>query len=76
MNLDTLKLYCDVVRLRSFSRGAVTNGVSQSAASQSIRQLEGELDLTLLDRSRRPLEVTEEGRAFHEACCDLLAGFE
>jgi DNA-binding transcriptional LysR family regulator len=76
MNLDTLKLYCDVVRLRSFSRGAVANGVSQSAASQSIRQLEGELDLTLLDRSRRPLEVTEEGRAFHEACRDLLAGFE
>jgi DNA-binding transcriptional LysR family regulator len=76
MNLDALKLYCDVVRLRSFSRGAVANGVSQSAASQSIRQLEGELDLTLLDRSRRPLEVTEEGRAFHEACRDLLAGFE
>ena len=76
MNLDALKLYCDVVRLRSFSRGAVTNGVSQSAASQSIRQLEGELDLTLLDRSRRPLDVTEEGRAFHEACRDLLAGFE
>ena len=76
MNLDTLKLYCDVVRLRSFSRGAVANGVSQSAASQSIQQLEGELDLTLVDRSRRPLVVTEEGRAFYEACRTLLAGFE
>jgi DNA-binding transcriptional LysR family regulator len=76
MNLDTLKLYCDVVRLRSFSRGAVANGVSQSAASQAIQQLEGELDLTLLDRSRRPLVVTGEGRAFYEACRTLLAGFE
>ena len=76
MNLEALGLYCDVVRLRSFSRGAAANGVSQSAASQSIQQLEGELDLTLLDRSRRPLVVTEQGQAFYEACRDLLAGFE
>src|SRR5713226_5180500 len=76
MNLDTLKLYCDVVRLRSFSRGAAANGISQSAASQSIQQLEGELDLVLLDRSRRPLTPTDEGRGFYEACRTLLQGFE
>jgi DNA-binding transcriptional LysR family regulator len=71
-----LKLYCDVVRLRSFSRGAAANGVSQSAASQSIQQLENELDLALLDRSRRPLEPTAEGLAFFEACRTLIQGFE
>src|SRR5262252_7077763 len=76
MHLDSLKLYCDVVRLRSFSRGAAANGVSQSAASQSIQQLENELDLALLDRSRRPLEPTAEGLAFFEACRTLLEGFE
>ena len=76
MHLDSLKLYCDVVRLRSFSRGAAAHGVSQSAASQSIQQLEGELDLPLLDRSRRPLEPTAEGRAFFEACRTLIQGFE
>jgi len=76
VNLDSLKLYCDVVRLRNFSRGAQANGVSQSAASQSIQQLEAELDLPLVDRSRRPLEPTEEGRRFYEACRALLQGFE
>jgi DNA-binding transcriptional LysR family regulator len=76
MHLDSLKLYCDVVRLRSFSRGAAANGVSQSAASQSIQQLENELDLALLDRSRRPLEPTAEGLAFFEACRTLIQGFE
>jgi DNA-binding transcriptional LysR family regulator len=75
VNLESLTLYCDVVRLRSFSRGASANAISQSAASQSIQQLEAELDLTLLDRSRRPLRTTEEGRAFYEACRTLLAGF-
>jgi DNA-binding transcriptional LysR family regulator len=76
VNLDTLRLYCDVVRLRSFSRGAAANGVSQSAASQSIQQLEGELDVALVDRSRRPLLPTHEGRTFYEACRTLLQGFD
>jgi len=75
VNLDALQLYCDVVRLRSFSRGAATNGISQSAASQSIQQLEAEMDLALLDRSRRPLQPTEEGRTFYEVCRTLLQGF-
>ncbi|MDP2626519.1 MAG: LysR family transcriptional regulator [Candidatus Rokubacteria bacterium] len=76
MNLDTLKLYCEVARLRSFSRGATASGVSQSAASQAIQQLEAELGAVLLDRSRRPLQLTEEGRGFFEACRTLLQGFE
>src|SRR5947208_9967734 len=76
MNLDTLKLFCDVVRLRSFSRAASGNGVTQSAASQAMQQLEAELDVPLLDRSRRPLVATEAGRVFFEACRDLLDGFE
>jgi len=76
VNLDTLRLYCDVVRLRSFSRAAAASGVSQSAASQAVQQLEAELDATLLDRSRRPLEPTAEGRGFYDACRGLLTGFE
>ena len=76
MNLDTLKLYCDVVRLRSFSRAAAANGITQSAASQSIQQLEGELDVPLLDRSRRPLVATKAGRVFFDACRGLIQGFD
>src|SRR5262244_2471726 len=76
MNLDTLRLFCDVVRLRSFSRAASGNGVTQSAASQAIQQLEAELDVPLLDRSRRPLVPTEAGQVFFEACRDLLQGFD
>ncbi|HKW94291.1 MAG TPA: LysR family transcriptional regulator [Methylomirabilota bacterium] len=76
VNLETLKLYCDVVRLRSFSRGAAANTVSQSAASQAIQQMEAELDAALLDRSRRPLVPTEQGQVFYEACRTLLQGFD
>ena len=76
MTLETLKLYCDIVRLRSVSRGATASSVSQSAASQAIQQLEGELGAPLLDRSRRPVAPTEQGRKFYEACRTLLQGFE
>jgi DNA-binding transcriptional LysR family regulator len=76
MNLETLQLYRDVVRLRSFSRGASVNDVSQSAVSQAIHQLEAELDVRLLDRTKRPFTVTPEGRVFYEACRDLLDRFQ
>ena len=76
MTLETLKLYCDVVRLHSFSLGASANQISQSAASQAIQQLESELDLVLIDRSKRPFMVTGEGQTFYEGCRALLDGFD
>ncbi len=71
-----LKLYCDIVRLHSFSQGAAANQVSQSAASQAIQQLETELNALLIDRSKRPFMLTPEGRTFYEGCQALLQGFE
>ncbi len=76
MHLETLRLYCDVVRLRSFSRGAEQSFVSQSAASQAVQQVEAELGVALLDRTKRPFVVTPEGQAFYEACRGLLESWE
>jgi len=76
MNLEMLKLYCDIVRLHSFSRGAVANQISQSAASQAVQQLETELQVLLIDRSKRPFILTPEGRTFYEGCQALLQGFD
>ncbi|MCH7979167.1 MAG: LysR family transcriptional regulator [Acidobacteria bacterium] len=76
MNLETLHLYCEIVRVHSFSRGAAENGVSQSAASQAVQQLESELHVQLLDRSKRPFALTPEGKKFYEACRTLLQNFE
>jgi DNA-binding transcriptional LysR family regulator len=76
MNLETLKLYCDIARLRSFSQGAALNQVSQSAASQAIQQLESELEVLLIDRSKRPFMLTPAGQRFYEGCRAALDGFE
>ena len=76
MQLESLRLFCDVVRLRSFSRAAEANSVSQSAASQSIQQIEEHLSVTLIDRTKRPFVVTPEGEAFYGACRAILDGWE
>jgi DNA-binding transcriptional LysR family regulator len=66
------KLFRDIVQSRSVSRGALMNRISQSAASQHIQELERRLDLALLDRSVRPLEVTRAGRLYFELCRDVI----
>src|SRR6202167_326152 len=48
------------------------NGISQSAASQHVQELERALGVELLDRSTRPLVVTPAGRLYSEFCRDLL----
>jgi DNA-binding transcriptional LysR family regulator len=76
MHLETLRLYVDVVRLRSFSRGAEQHFVSQSAASQAIQQIESHVGVRLIDRTRRPFAVTREGEAFYEACREMLEAWD
>jgi LysR family transcriptional regulator, transcriptional activator of the cysJI operon len=69
---ESLKLFRDIAQTRSFSKGAVLNGVGQSAASQHVQELEQELGVELLDRSTRPLAVTAAGHLYSDYCRDVL----
>ena len=62
MQLKSLKVFCDVVGWRSFSRAADENGISQSGASQVVHQLEERLGVKLIDRSKRPFRADARGR--------------
>ncbi len=72
MHLEALNIFCDVVRHQSFSRGALANSVSQSAASQAVRQIERRLGAQLIDRSRRPWRLTPEGKLFFQGCQEIV----
>lgn len=76
MGFDHLKLFKDIAQLRSVSKGAALNGVSQSAASQHIQELERDFGIRLLDRSTRPLTVTPAGELYHHMCRDILRRYE
>ncbi|MEO7143667.1 MAG: LysR family transcriptional regulator, partial [Bryobacteraceae bacterium] len=72
MSFEHLKLFRDIAQHRSVSRGAELNGVSQSAASQHLQELERQLHVVLLDRSTRPLNITPSGRLYLDMCRDIL----
>ncbi len=72
MHMKLLKVFCDVVGQRNFSRAADENGISQSGASQMVHQLEDHLGVRLLDRSKRPFVLTQEGEVFYEGCRKLV----
>lgn len=72
MNLRSFKVFCDIVARRSFSRAASENGISQSAASQLVHQLEKHLGVKLIDRSKRPFILTPEGEVYFRGCRKIV----
>ncbi len=66
------KLFRDVVYAKSLSRAAQLNGISQSAATQQIQDLEKRLGTELFDRSTRPLGLTPAGKLYADLCRDVL----
>ena len=76
MQLKSLKVFCDVVAWKSFSRAAEENSISQSGASQVVHQLEERLGVKLIDRSKRPFVLTPEGEAYYEGCRKLVQRYD
>jgi DNA-binding transcriptional LysR family regulator len=72
MHIETLKVFCDLADLRSFSKTAEKHLLSQSAVSQQVAQLELTLKCQLLDREKRPLELTPAGELLYRACREIL----
>lgn len=76
MNIETLRIFCDVVQHQSFSRGAAANDVSQSAATQSIHRMERHFGSQLVDRSKRPFVLTAEGQTCYDGAREVLETYD
>lgn len=75
-NLDALMLFCRVAEMMSFTRAAESLGIQKGRVSAVIRQLEADVGATLLHRTTRSVQLTEDGRAFYSRARDLLAEAE
>lgn len=77
MQIESLKILCDLVETQSFSQAAERNFVTQSAVSQQVRNLEERFKHRLLDRvrGRREVRLTEAGKAFYEESRNVLAAY-
>ncbi|WP_109809625.1 LysR family transcriptional regulator [Sphingosinithalassobacter portus] len=76
INLKHLRAFRAVANHAHFTRAADAIGVSQPALSALIAQLEEDLDVTLLNRTTRAVELTPVGREFLSACSRVLAEVE
>ncbi len=78
MHIETLKVFCDLVEMQSFSLAAERNFVTQSAVSQQIRTLEEKFKRRLLERvrGRREVRLTPEGDVFYRECKNVLQCYD
>lgn len=73
LSLRQLRSFMAVAQNRSFVAAAKALFISQSALSGTIRQLEEDVGIRLLDRTTRSVELTAAGEEFHADVADLLA---
>lgn len=78
MHIETLKVFCDLVDLESFSLAAERNFITQSAVSQQIRTLEDKFKRRLLERvrGRRDVKLTSAGEVFYRESKLVLDAYD
>lgn len=70
---QAIRTFAQVVESLSFSRAAERLGLSTTAVSRQVAELEKHLQSRLLQRTTRRISLTETGRAFYERCAQILA---
>ncbi|WP_017524504.1 LysR substrate-binding domain-containing protein [Pusillimonas noertemannii] len=76
ITLDEIQAFVTVVDVSSITAAAQQLGQTVSAISRTLTRLEEKLQTTLLRRTTRRLELTEEGQAFLEKARDIIASVE
>jgi DNA-binding transcriptional LysR family regulator len=74
--LAAIQVFAQVVESGSFAKAAERLGLSTSATSRHIAELEAHLQTRLLNRTTRRVSLTESGRAFYERSVQLLADLD
>ena len=74
--LSAIQVFAQVVESGSFAKAAERLGLSTSAVSRHVAELEAHLQTRLLNRTTRRVSLTESGRAFYERAVQLLADLE
>jgi len=76
MQIDSLKVFCDLVESESFTKAAQINNVTQSAVSQTISSLERAFKSLLIERSKRNFRMTAEGEVLYDYCKQILQTYD
>ncbi|TDN62131.1 LysR family transcriptional regulator [Paraburkholderia sp. BL10I2N1] len=72
-HLETLRTFCTVVEMQSFTHAAHALGISKTVVSRAISGLETRLGVRLFQRTTRHLALTESGEEFYGGCSRVVA---
>ena len=76
MQIESLKVFCDLAETTSFTKAAQINGVTQSAVSQQISSLETKFATALIERSKKRFTLTKEGETLYKYSKQIVQSYD
>lgn len=76
MQIESLKVFCDLAETESFTKAAQINQVTQSAVSQQISALERLFKSLLIERSKKHFRLTREGQVLYDYSKQVIQTYE
>jgi len=76
MQIESLKVFCDLAETESFTKAAQLNEVTQSAVSQQISSLERLFKALLIERSKKKFRLTKEGNVLYDYSKQVIAIYD
>jgi len=76
MQIESLKVFCDLAESESFTKAAQINEVTQSAVSQTITALEHHFKSLLIERSKKNFRLTPEGEVVYDYSKRILQTYD
>lgn len=76
MQIESLKVFCDLAETESFTKAAQINSITQSAVSQQISSLEKQFKSLLIERSKKKFRLTREGQVLYEYSKQIIQTYE
>src|SRR5207237_10549049 len=76
MQIESLKVFCDLTETESFTKAAQINHVTQSAVSQQISSLERQFRSLLIERSKKKFRLTREGQLLYDYSKQIIQTYD
>src|SRR3989454_7732652 len=76
MQIESLKVFCDLAESGSFTKAAQINDVTQSAVSQQISSLERIFKSLLIERSKKKFRLTREGQVLYDYSKQIISSYD
>jgi DNA-binding transcriptional LysR family regulator len=76
MQIESLKVFCDLAESESFTKAAQINTITQSAVSQQISALERTFKSLLIERSKKKFRLTREGQVLYDFSKQIIQTYE